>query len=106
LLERDIQKQCIDYLLLKNILITRHTPTRLFNNKGIVAHARVPKWELGVGDIICCVKGKYVELEIKNEKGVLSDYQKIRRNHVIDAYGYYFVIRSPDDLIKALEEVV
>ena len=65
----------------------------------------------GCPDIVVCMRtksglGVFVGLEIKNEKGRQSDVQKTAQAQIEAAGGYYFIIRSIDDVKKALASVV
>lgn len=56
----------------------------------------------GVPDLICCFKGRLVGIEIKAEKGIVSDYQKEFIERINHAGGLAFVARSVDDVIEGL----
>jgi hypothetical protein len=56
----------------------------------------------GVPDLICCFKGRLVGIEIKAEKGIVSDYQKEFIDRINKAGGLAFVARSVDDVIEGL----
>ena len=56
----------------------------------------------GVPDLICCFKGRLVGIEIKAEKGIVSEYQKEFIDNINRAGGLAFVARSVDDVIEGL----
>ena len=56
----------------------------------------------GVPDLICCFKGRLIGIEIKAEKGVVSDYQKEFISEINRADGLAFVARSLEDVIEGL----
>ena len=56
----------------------------------------------GVPDIIGCFKGRLIGIEIKSEKGVVSEYQKEFIENINRAGGLAFVARSIDDVIEGL----
>jgi hypothetical protein len=56
----------------------------------------------GVPDLICCFKGRLVGIEIKAEKGVVSDQQRDFIHAIQEAGGLAFVARSVDDVIEGL----
>ena len=56
----------------------------------------------GVPDIIGCFKGRLIGIEIKSEKGVVSEYQKEFIENINRAGGLAFVARSVDDVIEGL----
>lgn len=57
----------------------------------------------GVPDLICCFKGRLVGIEIKAEKGVVSDYQKEFIDRINEAGGLAFVARDIQTVIDKLE---
>ena len=56
----------------------------------------------GVPDIIGCFKGRLIGIEIKSEKGVVSEYQKEFIENINRAGGLAFVARSLEDVIEGL----
>jgi len=56
----------------------------------------------GVPDIIGCFKGRMIGIEIKSEKGVVSEYQKEFIENINRAGGLAFVARSLEDVIEGL----
>ncbi len=56
----------------------------------------------GVSDIIGIYKRQFFAIEVKTEKGKLSDYQRRFLNQVVAAGGIGFVARSLDDVVKHL----
>jgi hypothetical protein len=56
----------------------------------------------GCPDIICCADGKFIGLEVKNEKGKMSTKQKEAQELIERTGGRYHVVRSIDDVEKLL----
>jgi hypothetical protein len=56
----------------------------------------------GIPDIIGCFKGRMIGIEIKSQKGVVSEYQKAFIDNINRAGGLAFVARSLDDVIETL----
>lgn len=50
----------------------------------------------GVADIICCIKGRYVAVEVKYGKDRQSEHQKIYQQAVVNASGYYVIAKDFD----------
>jgi hypothetical protein len=50
----------------------------------------------GVADIICCIRGRYVAIEVKFGKDRQSEHQKIYEQAVVDASGYYVIAKDFD----------
>lgn len=76
------------------------------NNVGFDRERRV-KYGLGVGsaDLIGCVNGKFVGIEIKTDKGRVSDEQKLWHECVERNGGHVFVVRSTEEAVEAVERV-
>jgi len=54
----------------------------------------------GILDIIGCWEGKYVELEVKTERGRLTPEQKARIEEIRQAGGIAEVVKSIEDVHK------
>jgi hypothetical protein len=90
--ESEIQKQCLDYLKALNVFHWR--------SNNIAVKGRVFHGLLGVPDIIVLHNGYFIGLEIKTKEGKQTKEQRdFERNCTING-GFYFVIRSIDDLIS------
>ena len=59
----------------------------------------------GLPDIVVIIKGRFIGLEIKQPKGKQSPEQKSFEESISKAGGFYFIIRSLDDAIKAIESI-
>lgn len=108
-LERDVLKPVWELLQTKY----RHghwsrvsAPLRLY--KGI----KVKSPNRGMGDIIGCLRGQYIEIETKWEGADRSHKdtkaaQAARRESVTKpgSDGLYIIARSPDDVDKVLREI-
>lgn len=57
--------------------------------------------EAGVADIICCIRGRYVAIEVKRKGGVVSPLQERFLAFVAKAGGIGFVAYSLDDVKAA-----
>ena len=86
MLQRAIEK----YLYHKEILFISHiNPTRS-----------------GEPDIIACVGGKYVEIEIKTLSGRIREVQLIRKKIVENSGGIYAVVRSVEETTALVNKVL
>ena len=56
---------------------------------------------LGVCDIIGCLDGRFIGIEVKTESGRVSTAQKIFIDHITEIGGLCFVARSVDDVKTA-----
>lgn len=52
--------------------------------------------QAGVPDILCCYKGKFIAIEVKAEKGRVSELQKYNIEQIQKAGGVAFVSRPSD----------
>ena len=59
----------------------------------------------GLPDIIVIIKGRFVGLEIKQPKGRQSTEQKTFEQAIKKAGGFYFLIRSLDEAIQAINSI-
>jgi len=77
---------------------------QLLNSVGIFAWKEWggPMSTPGVPDIIGCFKGRLIGIEIKSEKGVVSESQKEFIENINRAGGLAFVARSLEDVIEGL----
>ena len=60
--------------------------------------------KVGIADIICCYKGKYVEIEVKQKTGIQSDVQKVRQKHVEQHDGIYILADCVEKVKEVLEK--
>lgn len=61
-----------------------------------------PYGNIGVPDFVCCFEGKFLAIEAKSKKGVLSERQKMHINDIKNHEGTAFVIN--EDNINELEQ--
>ena len=59
----------------------------------------------GIPDIIVCYKGRFVALEIKNEKGKTSKMQDMHIENIRKSGGIAFVVRSREEVKKIIEDI-
>lgn len=57
----------------------------------------------GSPDLICCFKGRYVALEVKAEKGAVSQLQEHNIKLIKKSGGVAAVVRSVDEVKKIIE---
>lgn len=55
----------------------------------------------GTSDLIACINGRYVALEIKGKGDTLKPLQAEKLNRVIQAGGVGMVVKSLDDAVQA-----
>jgi hypothetical protein len=94
--ETEIQAAILDYLRLKGRFFWR-------NNSGAFKTERGGFYRVGLAgspDIIGCVDGKFIGLEVKTEKGKLSEHQEQFADALRAQGGLYFTVRSIDDVVE------
>jgi len=97
--EKIIQKAILQYLAyIKDLYFFRAGSGAIKTEKG----GYFKSGKKGCPDIICCYKGKFIGLEVKNEKGKISEYQKQAERDISKAGGEYYIVRSVDDVIKII----
>jgi hypothetical protein len=57
------------------------------------------KVKRGIGDIIACIEGKFVMIEIKYGKDKQSEYQKAIEKEVEKSGGDYLIVKTINDLL-------
>lgn len=107
-LEKDIQKLCIDVLKKNGCLVMRHNNVRVSGGKFVF----VPKDELGAPDVICLYAGKCFCIEIKAPNKKQSIEQLMFEERVKKVQCYYILVDSIDkacnifETIKNLDEII
>lgn len=62
--------------------------------------------QVGVPDIIVCYKGKFIGIEVKNEKGKTSPLQEANLKMINDAGGISIVARCVEDVEKVIDKII
>lgn len=57
----------------------------------------------GCPDIICCLNGLFIGLEVKTDKGVVSELQKHHLEEIKKSGGISGVVRSVEDVKRLLD---
>ena len=94
--EAELQSAILHYLRLKGHFFWR-------NNSGAFKTERGGFYRVGTAgapDIIGCVEGKFVGLEVKTGTGKLNDMQQEFCRALQAVGGCYHVVRSIDDVIS------
>ncbi len=85
--ESEIQKKIIKYL----------------NEIGAYSIKTITTNRNGCPDIICCLNGRFIALEVKAEKGIVSQLQEHNIKLIKNSGGVAEVVRSVDDVKRAIE---
>lgn len=95
MLERDLQKQCLNWV---KQLRKDNFPILAINQHG---SAFTPR---GVSDIILCIGGKFVAIELTVKPNKPTDLQENFIKKVISAYGYGYVCYTLDQFKEIVFE--
>jgi hypothetical protein len=102
--ESEIQNTICDYLALrekqKMLLYWRQNTGAIYDVKNGIHRAMPKHAKKGVPDICVIKKGKFIGLEVKSATGKQSDDQKLFELFVTDNGGFYYLVRSLEDVRK------
>ena len=59
--------------------------------------------QVGVPDILACYKGRFIGIEVKNEKGKTSPLQDINLQQIKEAGGISIIARSVEDVQHVID---
>ena len=99
--EADLQKQTLEWFSLQ-----RDCFAIRINTQGVPLHGREgyrPSPMRGVADILACVSGRFLAIELKSDRGRLSEEQKFFLERVQIAGGFAMEARSLDEIIQMVE---
>lgn len=59
---------------------------------------------IGIPDILICLNGKFIGIELKTHTGRISKAQEYIKSKIESAGGKVFIVRSVDELKKIIEK--
>ena len=62
--------------------------------------------QVGVPDILCCYKGRFIGIEVKNETGKTSPLQDVNLMQIKQAGGISLVARSVEDVKQVIDNII
>jgi Holliday junction resolvase len=80
----------------------KHTLSLLGKNVWFFKHAASASMKKGIPDIIACINGKFVGIEVKQANGHQSDEQKVCEQNILDAGGEYWLVFSYEQFMRKL----
>jgi len=104
MLEKEIQKVIIEYL---QYLENRSLLYFFRSGAGAVrldSGRYFKTGKSGCPDITICVKGKFIGLEVKTDKGVQSVSQLKAQRQIERVGGFYYIVRSVDDVQSIINQ--
>ena len=76
------------------------------SRRGVTALRICDRYTAGIPDILCCVQGKFVGIELKDNSGTPSAPQERTIERIIKAGGVAGVCRSIYDIVDLLNKAV
>ena len=61
---------------------------------------------IGIPDMLCCVRGRFVALEVKTARGKVSEAQALMLKRIVRAKGAAAVVRTVDEALKAVRDAL
>lgn len=85
----------------------RRAVLREISRRGIVAYSQHGSalGSAGAPDIIACIGGKFVAIELKSPSGRQTARQKIHQYKIEMAGGIYAVVRSAEEFVELLQKI-
>jgi hypothetical protein len=102
--ESEIQRSILDNLRWRGILAFRCQPAPVPVRKGnaIVGFRRADAFNVGMPDIVCVIRGRFIGIEVKSESGRQRPEQRVWQERIAHAGGTYVLARSWEDVLSAL----
>lgn len=60
----------------------------------------------GIPDLLCCVEGLFIALEVKTARGETTPIQEFELKMIRNASGYVAVVRTVQEAIDAVREAI
>jgi len=107
--EKEIENAILQYLSLayiSNGVFFKNQSVGIFDrNKGVFRRPMNRYHIKGSSDILGCVDGRFIAIEVKGAKGRLSLHQKEFLNNINEKGGLAFVARSINDVKTNMEKL-
>lgn len=104
--ESELEKQCLEFLKLYPTIAGRKVKAgaqrHTFGGKSFMKKSTLA----GMADILLCIHGKYIEVELKTETGKQSQVQKDHQEKIENAGGLYYIVRSFEQFKSIIESHV
>ena len=86
--------------------LTRHVNNWLRGQTNVWHYKVSDRYTKGIPDIIACVNGIFVGIELKASNGTPSPHQLQRIKSIVDAGGIAMVCYSLEDVKKLVDEAI
>ena len=100
--ETQIQKAIMEFLRFQKIQCWRIKTVGIPNGEGAFRYNNEMR---GMADICLIFKGLSVWFEVKTATGKQTPHQKEFQRQVESAGGFYFLVRSVDDAVSAINQL-
>lgn len=102
--ESNIQHAILDNLRWRGILAFRCQPAPIPIRKGktIIGFRRSDAFNVGMPDIVCVIRGQFIGIEVKSPEGRQRADQRDWQTKIETAGGTYILVRSWDEVAKAI----
>lgn len=104
LLESAIENQCLMWLKSRRIFGFKVRSVGTFDQTRRAFRAN-PWFRKGCPDILCCVSGRFIGLEIKTRTGRLSEHQAEFHRDLREHGGIVHVVRAVEELEVIFREM-
>ena len=101
--ERDLQRAVLDYFALQKDCFAIRV-----NTQGVPLHGRDgfrPSPMKGIADILVCIKGRFLAIELKSDKGKVSLEEQTFLDSVHKSGGFAIVASSLDAVMDIVEQI-
>lgn len=103
LTEKQIENTILSWLFIQGIFAHKVDNVGIFDQKiGRYRMKQSVHRKLGISDILCCYKGRFVAIEVKRKGGKLSEHQERYLKDVNASGGLGFVARSIEDCAREM----
>lgn len=104
-LEKAIENQILHYLHMTGVFAWKNQSTGIYDPSKKTFRRRSKFQINGVSDILCCYKGYFVAIEVKAEKGRLTESQVEFISKINANGGFAFTARSVEDVKLAFKRI-
>lgn len=77
---------------------------KYLNAKGAYTVKTISTNRSGTPDVICCLEGKFIALEIKTAKGRTSALQDVHIEQIKNSGGVAAIVRSVEDVKQIVQQ--
>lgn len=103
--EKAIETQILNVLKLKGLFFWKNQTTGIFDpTRKVFRKTKNPHAINGVSDILGCIQGRFVAIEVKSKTGKMSESQKQFQSKINHEGGLAFTVNNLDSCLEILSE--